>query len=431
MAISDWPENPKAKLTISGAEPPLFDLAGQFQETLRDFALNVMRPIGAKLDKMTPQEVIAEDSPFWDFRRQYLDLGITLEVLASMSPEEVSVLLPIVFEELGYGDAGLAISVAAGILPQYICAKFENQFLLERFPDTLLGCWGITEPDHGSDSLDASAQILHPQGNYGRPNCIATIKNDKVIINGQKSAWVSNGIIADVCILYCAADTGNGPDPHNGCVIVLPMDAPGVSRGQPLDKIGQRALNQGEIYFDNVELPLEYMLAGPEDYKRAVYCIHTEANALMGAVFAGVAQSALDHAIDYAHERKQGGLPIIRHQNVAYRLFHMARKVEAARALSRRVMLYNGTADLPALQAAMFAKVTATQTSFEVASDAVQIFGSNGLTKEYPVEKIMRDARASMLEDGCNEVLAIKGGYYLMDPERIDIPAAPGRTGTA
>ncbi|MEH6519401.1 MAG: acyl-CoA dehydrogenase family protein [Halioglobus sp.] len=426
MAISDWPANPKAKLTISGAEPPLFDLAGQFQETLRDFALNVMRPIGVKLDKMTPQEAIAENSPFWDFRKQYLDLGITLEVLASMSPEEVSVLLPIVFEELGYGDAGLAISVAAGILPQYITAKFENQFLLERFPDTLLGCWGITEPDHGSDSLDASAQILHPHGNYGRPNCIATFRDDKVIINGQKSAWVSNGIIADVCILYCAADIGHGPDPHNGCVIVLPMDAPGVSRGQPLDKIGQRALNQGEIYFDNVELSLDYMLAGPEDYKRAVYCIHTEANALMGAIFAGVAQSALDHAVDYAHERKQGGLPIIRHQNVAYRLFHMARKVEAARALSRRVVLFNGTADLPALQAAMFAKVTSTQTSFEVASDAVQIFGGNGLTTEYPVEKIMRDARASMLEDGCNEVLAIKGGYYLMDPERIDIPAAPG-----
>ena len=426
MAISDWPQTPKAKLGITGAEPPLFDLAEQFQETLRDFALNVMRPIGMQLDKMTPQEVIAEGSPFWDFRRQYLDLGITLEVLASMSEEEVSVLLPIVFEELGYGDAGLAISVAAGILPQYISAKFGNQFLLERFPDTMLGCWGITEPDHGSDSLDASAQVLHPEGNYGRPNCIATLHDDRVVINGQKSAWVSNGIIADVCILYCAADTGNGPDPHNGCVVVLPMDAPGVSRGQPLDKIGQRALNQGEIYFDNVELPLEYILAGPEDYKRAVYCIHTEANALMGAIFSGVAQSALDLAVDYAHERKQGGLPIIRHQNVAYRLFHMARKVEAARALTRRVVLYNGTADMPALQAAMFAKVTATQTSFEVASDAVQMFGGNGLTTEYPVEKIMRDARASMIEDGCNEVLAIKGGYYLMDPEKIAIPPAPG-----
>jgi alkylation response protein AidB-like acyl-CoA dehydrogenase len=165
------------------------------------------------------------------------------------------------------------------------------------------------------------------------------------------------------------------------------------------------------------------MLAGPKDYKRAVYCIHTEANGLMAAVFSGVAQSALDLALDYAHERKQGGVPIFRHQNVAYRLFHMARKVEAARALTRRVALYNGTCDLPALQAAMFAKVTATQSSFEVASDAVQIFGGNGLTRDYPVEKIMRDARASLIEDGCNEVLAIKGGYYLMDDERVSVPS--------
>ena len=133
------------------------------------------------------------------------------------------------------------------------------------------------------------------------------------------------------------------------------------------------------------------------------------------SIFTGVAQAAYDLALDYAHERKQGGVPIIRHQNVAYRLFHMARKVEASRALTRRVALFNNTADTPALQAGMMAKVTATQTAFEVASDSLQIFGGNGLTREHPIEKIMRDARASMIEDGCNEVLAIKGGYYLMD----------------
>ena len=89
MAISDWPATPKAPLTISGAEPPLFDVAAQFQETLRDFALNVVRPIGIKLDKMTPREAIAQGSPFWDFRKQYLGLGINLETLASMTPEDV------------------------------------------------------------------------------------------------------------------------------------------------------------------------------------------------------------------------------------------------------------------------------------------------------------------------------------------------------
>jgi alkylation response protein AidB-like acyl-CoA dehydrogenase len=187
-----------------------------------------------------------------------------------------------------------------------------------------------------------------------------------------------------------------------------------------LDKLGQRGDPQAEVFFDNVELSSDYILAGPADYKKAVYCIHAEANVLMGGTFTGVAQSAFDLALDYAHERKQGGVSIIRHQSVQQRLFHMLRKVETARALTRRVSLYNNTlSGVPALQAAMMAKVTGTQNSFEVASEALQMFGGNGLTHEYPMEKILRDARASLIEDGCNEVLAIKGGCYLIDEERL------------
>ena len=419
MSAIEWPETPKGKLTISGAEPPLPPMIADFQKTLHEFALNVMRPVGAKLDRMSAEEVVAPGSPYWDFRKQYLDLGIGMETLGALSPEDFSLMFPIIFEELGYGDAGLAISMGAAILPMYLAAKFNNPFLLERFPDTMIGCWGITEPDHGSDSLDPNKQILDSRGQYGRPNCVATIRGDKVIVNGQKSAWISNGPIAEVCILYCAADSGSGPDPSNGCVLVMPLDLPGVSRGKPLEKLGQRALPQVELFFDNVELSTDYILAGPQAYKKAVYCIHTEANGLMGGTFTGVAQAAFEHALDYAHERKQGGVPIIRHQSVQQRLFHMYRKVECARALTRRVVLFNNTASIPALQAAMTSKITGTQNCFEVCSDALQIFGGNGLTREYPMEKLLRDARASMIEDGCNEVLSIKGGCYLIDEDRL------------
>jgi alkylation response protein AidB-like acyl-CoA dehydrogenase len=415
MAIADWSANPKIKLGPMGAEPPLTDMESGFLDTLWKFAREVMRPVGQQLDRMTPDEVVAPDSPYWEFRRQYLALGLNLETLASLDEVERARLFPMALEVLGWGDSGLAISCAAGLLPPYLAWMFGNEALLERFPDSMLGSWGITEPDHGSDSLDPNRQIFHAEGEYGRPNCVIRFHGDELVVSGQKSAWVSNGTIAEVCILYAAADTGDGPDPERGCVVIMPLDAPGVSRGKPLDKLGQRALNQGEIFFDDVHLARDHLLAGPEDYQRAVYAIHTEANGLMGAIFTGVAQAAYDLALDYAHERKQGGVPIIRHQNVAYRLFHMARKVEASRALTRRVALFNNTADTPALQAAMMAKVTATQTAFEVASDSLQIFGGNGLTREHPIEKIMRDARASMIEDGCNEVLAIKGGYYLMD----------------
>ncbi len=414
-----WPALPKRQLTLSGAEPRLPDTIAEFQHTLRRFALDVMRPTGIALDRMTPEEVIAPGSPLWTFRRQYLELGISLETLAAFEPAERALMFSIVFEELGYGDAGLAISTGAGILPQYLAAKFGNAFLGQRFPDTLLGCWGITEPDHGSDTLDPSRSAAHPQGRYGRPNCVATFRDGRIIVNGQKSAWVSNGTIAQVSILYCAADTGAGPDPDRGCVLVFPLDLPGITRGKPLDKLGQRALNQGEIYFDNVEVPPEYLLAGPDDYARAVYCIHSEANSLMGSVFTGVAAAAYDLALAYAHERRQGGVPIIRHQSVAARLFRMYRRVESARALTRRVLAFNGTEDMPALQAGMAAKVTCTETAFEVASEALQIFGGNGLTRDYPVEKLLRDARASMIEDGCNDILSIKGGTYLVDPDRL------------
>jgi acyl-CoA dehydrogenase len=407
------------KLGSLGAEPELSETARMVQESVHAYAEEVMRPVGLKLDRMTPEQAIAPDSPYWEARAQFVELGFGVESLLALEPAERALTMSIFFEELGWGDSGLAISFGAGMLPSLMSVLLGSEFCRKLAPDSKLGCWAITEPDHGSDSLDANRMTFNAAGNYGRPNCVATLRGDEVVINGQKAAWVSNGVIAEVCVLYCAADSGSGPDTRRGCVVTVPMDAKGVSRGKPLNKLGQRALNQGEVFFDNVKLSAEHILAGPDQYQDAVYAIHTFANALMATVFTGCARSAFELAHGYAHQRKQGGVPIIRHQSVAYRLFHMFRKVEAARALSRRVLHYNFTAPSPSLQAAMAAKVTGTQTSFEVASDALQIFGGNGLTREYPIEKILRDARASLIEDGCNEMLAIKGGYYLTDHELL------------
>jgi len=407
------------KLGPLGAEPEFSESARMVQETVHRFAEDVMRPVGIKLDRMTPEEAIAPGSPYWDALRQFKELGFGVEDLLALEPAERAKTMCILFEELGWGDAGLAISFGVTLLPALMSVLLDNPFCREVASDDKVGCWGITEPDHGSDMLDANRMIFHPQGTYGRPNCVATLRGDEVIVNGQKSAWVSNGTIADVCVLYCAADIGDGPDTRRGVAVIVPLDAKGVSRGKPLDKMGQRALNQGEIFFDNVRLSKAHLLAGPDQYLDAVYAIHTFANAIMGTVFTGCARSAYELALGYAHERRAGGVPIIRHQSVAWRLFHMFRKVEAARALTHRVVHYNFASPQPSLHAAMTSKITATQTSFEVASDSLQIFCGNGLTREYPIEKILRDARASLIEDGCNEILAIKGGYYLIDPDRI------------
>jgi acyl-CoA dehydrogenase len=417
--IAGWDKSPTANLGMLGAEPPMSEEESAIVDVLHKFAEQEMRPVGQILDRMTPEEMIAADSPLWPFYQKFGELGFTVDLLVEMEPVQRAKTMCMFYEELGWGDSGLAISIGASTLPRYMSRLFGNDFLADLCPDDKIGSWAITEPDHGSDQLDPDGQIMHAKGNYGRPNCIATLKSDTIVINGQKSAWVSNGPISDVLVLYCAADSGAGPDKENGAVIIVPCETKGISKGQPLDKMGQRALNQGEIFFDNVELPMEHLLAGPDNYQRAVYAIHSDANALMGATFTGLARAAFDLAHAYVHERKQGGVPIIKHQSVAHRLFHMFRKVECARAITRRVVEYNMVSAQPALHAAMTSKITATQTAFEVASDALQLFGGNGMTREYPIEKMLRDARASMIEDGCNEILAIKGGYSLLDPDLL------------
>ena len=417
--IAGWDPTPTAKLGMLGAEPELTEEEAAIVEVLHRFAEKEMRPLGQRLDRMSPEEVIAPDSPLWPFYDKYRELGFSTDLMAAMEPKQRAKMMCLFYEELCWGDIGLGFFIGVTTIARYLAQLFGNDFLVDQCPETKIGCWGITEPDHGTDTLDPSGQMAHPKGDYGRPNCVATMRSDKLIINGQKSAWVSNGTIGQVCILYCASDTGAGPDTTNGCVVIVPLETKGVSKGKPLDKMGQRALNQGEIFFDHVELPLEYILAGPENYQRAVYTIHTEANGLVAAGVTGLARAAYDLAYAYVHERKQGGVPIIRHQSVASRVFHLFRKVETCRALTRRIVEYNTCAAQPALQAAMAAKVTTTQLAYEVTSDALQLFGGNGMTREYPMEKLLRDARAGLIEDGCNEQLAIKGGYGLMDPDLL------------
>ncbi len=412
-AIIAWDEDPHGTLQMTGAEAPLAKEEQDLLDGVHRFAAEVMRPIGERLDRMTPADVIAQDSPLWQVFADFGRLGIGVDQLLAFEPAQAAKVLCLILEELGWGDSGLASSLGVSMFPRWMAASFGHQHLLELAPASKIGCWATTEPGHGTDQLDPGRQIFQAGGEYGRPDCVATLSDDRVVINGRKADWISNGTIAEVCILYCAADTGRGPDPQRGCVVIVPLDTPGVSRGAPLDKLGQRALNQGAVIFDNVVLPVSNVLAGPDDYKRAAYQVLSIGNACMGAIFAGTARAAYELALDYARERTQGGVPIAAHQSVAYRLFHMYRKVEAARALARRAMLYNFTRPVPALQAAMAAKVTGTQAAFEVASEAVQIFGGAGIRRGQPIEKIFRDARLSMIEDGCNEVLAIKGGMYL------------------
>lgn len=375
-------------------------------ETVHKFARDVMRPSGAKLDKLPAGDVIEKESILWDVFTKSRELGLDMfENDPSMPPEERARIRCIIGEEMGWGDAGLAISLGVANFPTMMAEMSGNPALMERFPRGTLGCWAITEPDHGSDLINFDGTLSHPNGKAKKPNCIARREGNQFVISGQKSAWVSNGSIAEAAALFCAVDMGDGKTGHG--VFVVPLNENGVSRGKPTDKIGQRALNQGEIFFDGLKVPADSLVIPPEMYRDAADLVLCMANAGMGTTFVGCARAAFELAVEYAKERVQGDAPIIMHQSVRSRLFRMYQKVEMARSLNHRIVRINMTRTQPLLTLAIASKVTSTEAAFEVSSEALQIFGGAGISREYPIEKIFRDARISMIEDGCNEVLGL------------------------
>jgi alkylation response protein AidB-like acyl-CoA dehydrogenase len=400
-------------MTSIDIDTGITDTDRAIRDTCHRFAAEVLRPAGRTLDRLAdPAAVIAKDSVLWNVLAQYHKLGIgRLIADPNMDPIAKARLQCLINEELAWGDVGLAIAVGLTQFHQPWIEQIGNAELQERFcsPDRVtISCWALTEPDHGSDT------VTFTEPHFGDPalkaNCVARQDRDDYVLSGQKAAWVSNGSIADIAVLFCTLDPTQGF--KGGAVFLVPLDLPGIARPKPLDKLGQRSLNQGEIYFNEVRIPASYMVLGPEFYPLAVETMLAHANAAMGQLFVGVARAAFEHAVDYAKQRVQGGVPIFEHQSVRTRLFQMFMKVEAARSLARRVTLYNAT-NPPLVQYSIASKVFCTTTAFEVASAAVQIFGGNGLSREYPIEKLLRDARASMIEDGCNEVLSLLGATRL------------------
>jgi alkylation response protein AidB-like acyl-CoA dehydrogenase len=383
------------------------------RDTAHRFAEEVLRPAGAELDRMAdPSDVIAPESILWDVFARYHELGFDgLVADTGIDPIAKARLTSIVNEELSWGDVGLAITLGlCGFHGPWV-RQTGDAALIERFcaPDKpTIGCWALTEPDHGTDTI-ALGEACFSDPSL-RANCVARQEGGEYVIAGQKAAWVSNATIADIAVLFCSLDQSQGF--KGGAVLLVPLDLPGISRPRPLDKLGQRSLNQGEIFFDEVRIPSSYLALGPELYAIGLEMMLAHANAAMGQLFVGVARAAYEHAVAYAKERIQGGVPIFEHQSVKSRLFRMFTRVEAARALARRVAVFNA-AGTPQLHYSIAAKVFCTSAAFEVAGDALQIFGGCGLSREYPIEKLLRDARASLIEDGCNEVLSILGASRL------------------
>ena len=399
----------------------LTDEQAALKKSVHRFAREVIRPAAIQLEALAgPEDVIKKESIYWDVMRQMKELGYHTVFIPDhfggmgLSPLE----LHIFWEEIAWGSVGLAVSLGVDTFPSFFASMVGEDELIKNIVDpfvnntdcSFIGCWAITEPDHGSDTLMVGTPYFHDPGITG--NVKARRDGDGWLISGQKSSWVSNGPIATHALLFLNIDQSMGM--AGGGIAVMPLDLPGVSRGKPLNKMGQRDLPQGEIFFDNVRIPGWCMVSDPETYEAMLDMTLATANATMGAFFTGVARAAFEEALRYSRERVQGGKPLCEHQLVQKKLFDMFMKVETARAISRKAYIYNMSVSPPRTEYSIASKVYCTQAAFEVAHEAVQLFGGYGVSKEYHVEKLFRDARASLIEDGSNDILALSAALAVL-----------------
>jgi len=402
----------------SGFDADLNEEERAVVESVHRFSRDVLRPLGTQLDSMSAAEIVADDSPIHSVFGAFAELGINAETLSDLEPAAAARMEALIFEELGWGDLGLALSLAVAGIPGEVAAASGNPDLVDLCAGKI-GCWPVTQPDAGSDMVDATASELAPGARSSKGNVVARFDGDEVVITGQTSAWVSNGTIAEVANLCVPADYGDGVFADDGgthrAVILVPLDGPQVSRGKPLEKLGQLTLPQGEIFFDNLRIPRSYAVSQLDAGRSGLLSVLAEAGVFMSRCFTGLARAAFEHALAYAHERKQGGVAIAEHPTVRYRLGDMYRKVEACRAMSYRASHYLRVAPAPHMTVSSCSKIFVTQTAYEVAHEALQMFGGNGLTREYPVEKLFRDARAGLIEDGENYLLTQKLGSVMCD----------------
>jgi alkylation response protein AidB-like acyl-CoA dehydrogenase len=389
------------------------------RDAARAFAKDVARPIGIAVDRMTAAEAVAETSPVWEFLRE----GYRLGYHKALFPEALGGLglTPLqghlIMEELFWGSLGLGGILLLSTWPFMKVLQTGDPKLIKEFvlpfcacsDASIRGCWGIMEPDHGSDHIGQGEAFYTDPGIKGQVR--ARLDGDTWVINGDKAAWVSAAPLATVAMLNVHIDGGMGLAGGGTCMV--PLDLPGVSKGRPLEKVGQRDLPQGSLIFDDVRIPRRYMFCGPDAYADWVANNLGFGNSAMGVLALGLARAGFEEAYAYAKTRVQGGKPLADHYAMKIRIHRMFTKVEAIRAMSRAV--WNLTLNIypPASEYGYAAKIFCTEAAREVIEEAVQIHGANGLTKEYFIEKIWRDSRALTIEDGVNDVLARLGGELL------------------
>ncbi|MBA4684264.1 MAG: acyl-CoA dehydrogenase family protein [Planctomycetes bacterium] len=308
----------------------------------------------------------------------------------------------IITEELAYGCAGMAISMTVNNLSSVPIQIGGNEEQKQKWLGMLTeehctASYCLSEPDAGSDAAGLRTT--------------AVLQGDHYVINGTK-AWVSGGAHSRFFTLFATTDPGSG---YEGITcFVIPADAEGIEIGKKEDMMGQRASNTVFINFQDVKVPVENRIGDEGKGFQIAMKTFDRTRPGVAAAAVGIGRRALEESVRYAQERKAFGKPIARQQAIQFMLADMARDVEAARLLTYQSawMIDQGTRNTK--QCSM-AKCFAGDMAMRVSTDAVQVFGGYGYSKEYPVEKLMRDAKVMQIYEGTNQIQRIIIARHLLE----------------
>jgi len=357
----------------------------ELQNLTRQFAENEMRPVAPEYDQKGefPRDVMKKA-----FEIGFLTSGIPAEYGGTGFSTLDNV---VVCEELAWGCAGMYTSMMANTLATTPIVLFgsdeqKKEFLTPMTQKMSFACFGLTEREAGSDN-SAIKTVAEPDG-------------DDYIINGSKT-FITNASVSEMGVIFVQTDKERGA--RGLSALIVPMNLDGISIGKKEDKMGHRASDTAEIYFENVRVPKRNVLR--REGMGFIVAMKTLdfARPAVGAGGLGVARAAYEEALKYSQDRVQFGKPIATFQHNAFKLADMATEIDAARLLVYRSawMLDN---KLKASKESAMAKIVATDVAMKVSTEAVQMLGGYGYMKEYPVEKMMRDAKLLQIYEGTNEI---------------------------
>ena len=374
-----------AAVETAGISFALTDEQRELRALAREFAEKEIRPKAAEYDvKMQhPADVIAKahEVGLMNLHVPVEHGGLGLGAFDGM----------LVGEELNWGCTGIGTSLGAnglGAAPVIIAGTDDqkSRFLPQLIEEPVLCSFGLSEPDAGSD--------------VARMKTTAVRNGDEYVLNGSKT-FITNAGYANWTVVFAKTDPSKG---HKGIsAFVVPMDTPGVTIEEHLDKMGQRATDTSAFALQDVVIPAENRLGEEgQGFKIAMQTLDfTRPGTAIGAV--GVAQAAYEYAVDYAKERVTFDMPIAMHQGVNFLIADMATEIHAARLLTWQAAWMLDQGERATLYST-FAKRFAADTAMKVTTDAVQIFGGYGYMKEYPVEKLMRDAKLFQIYEGTSQI---------------------------